>query len=198
MKCQNHPDHDAENFCASCGIPICNDCTEKSSTGDPYCFQCAMLHSVSEVGTSLSDKKEKVDKKKLLKKKPWGPFHYFVIVSSTLIAVMWIVIIFGGEKAPGKKINFAQQGRVFLFMVDSSIKRFAHYEGNRYPEDLADLVPKYLPINKEDIPELGRLIYKQDPKTGYSLSFANPKPGEMNIIITPKGIKYEPVLSEGV
>lgn len=199
MKCKNHPDREAEHYCETCGIPICNSCAEEPNPGQFYCFQCAMLQTVSVMGSSLVDKREKASEKKLQKKKEWGPFHYFVIVSSVLIAVMWGVILFGGpEKSPGKKIDFAKQGRVFLFMVNSSIKRYYFYEGNKYPAKLTELVPKYLPISKEDLPELNRLIYRKESDSDYSLSLANPKPGQMNIIITPEEIRYESIPNEGV
>ena len=156
-----------------------------------------MLQSVSQVGTSLADRrekaKEKIIEKEKKKKKEWGPFHYFVIIALVLIAVMWGVILFGGEKAPGKKIDFVKQERVFLFMVNSSIKRYAHYQGNKYPDKLTDLVPRYLPMKKEDLHHLNRLSYSKDPLTGYLLSFAKPKPGGMNIIISSSGIKYQPM-----
>ncbi|MBW2609214.1 MAG: hypothetical protein JRC68_02590 [Deltaproteobacteria bacterium] len=198
MKCKNHPNRDAEQFCKSCGIPVCNDCTEEAKPGEYYCFQCAMLHSVSAVGTSIVDKRDQAEKKKLEKKKAWGPFHYFVIVASVMIAVMWSVIIFGGKKAPGNRIDFSKNQRVFLFMVDSSIKRYARYEGNKYPDQLKDIIPKYLSLQKEDLVYLEKLSYKRDPKVGYRLSFTNPKPGEINIIISPKGIQHEPSLRKGV
>ena len=116
MKCKHHPNRDAEQFCNSCGIPLCGDCAEESKPGEYYCFQCAMLHSVSEVGTTISDKRQESIKKKLekKKKKEWGPFHYFVIVSSVLIVVMWGVILFGGKKGPGQRLDFEKQERVFL------------------------------------------------------------------------------------
>ncbi|HJX34580.1 MAG TPA: B-box zinc finger protein [Desulfatiglandales bacterium] len=197
MKCNNHPNREAIHFCASCGIPLCDDCVEEPRPGQFFCFQCAMVQAVSGAGTSLKDKREKHIEQAFEKKKPWGPFQYFVTLSSVLIVVMWAVILFGGgEASPGKKIDYAKQERVFLFMVDSSIKRYAYYEGNKYPEKLSDLVPKYLPMRKEDIPELNRLSYELEPKTGYRLSLANPKPGSMNIIITPKGISYKSDLSE--
>lgn len=197
MKCKNHPKKEAVQFCTSCGIPICEECIEEPTPGQYFCFQCAMLQTVSVVGNSLVDRREKSGEKKFVRKKPWGPFHYFVILSSVLIAVMWGVIIFGGQKAPGQKIDFANQERVFLFMVDSSIKRYAHYEGNKYPDKLTDLVPKYLRLGKEDITQLDRFNYIKDPKTGYQLSLAKPKAGEMNIIISPKGIKYGAKIGEG-
>jgi hypothetical protein len=199
MKCKNHPKQEAEQFCASCGIPICGDCIEEPAPGQYYCFQCAMLQTVSIVGTSLHNQRTKAEEKKLVKKRqPWGPFQYFVILSSVLIAVMWGVIIFGGPKASGQKLDFANQERVFLFMVDSSIRRYAHYEGNKYPDKLTDLVPRYLRLKKEDIPELNRFVYIKDPKTGYQLSLAKPKSGEMNIIISPRGIKYDLKIEGGV
>jgi hypothetical protein len=198
MKCKNHPRTDAEQFCSSCGIPICGDCIEEPAPGQYYCFQCAMLQTVSVAGTSLVDQRARAGEKRLNKKQPWGPFQYFLILSSVLIAVMWGVIIFGGEKAPGEKIDFTSQERVFLFMVDNSIKRYAHYEGNKYPDKLTDLVPKYLHLNKEDISQLNRFNYIKDPKTGYQISLAKPKSGEMNIIISPQGIKYNAKIEGGV
>ena len=200
MKCKNHPDREATHFCASCGIPICDSCAEEPNPDQFLCFQCAMLQTVSIVGTSIVDKRDKVSEKKLeKKKKPWGPFQYFVVVCSVLIAVMWGVIIFGGpEKSPGKKIDFERQGRVFLFMVNSSIKRYYFYEGDKYPEKLTELVPKYLPISEEHLPELNRLNYKSESGSDDSLSLANPKPGQMNIIITSEGIEYESIPNEGV
>lgn len=199
MKCKYHPKRDAVQFCKSCGVPLCEDCIEEIKPGEYYCFQCAMLYSVSEVGTTISDKRKKASQKKEeKKKKAWGPFHYFVVVSSVLIVVMWGVILFGGEKAPGQRIDFEKQGRVFLFMVDSSIKRYARYEENNYPNQLTDLIPKYLRMRKEDLPQLNRLSYKKDPAIGYELTFARVKPGEMKIIISPKSIAYKPAESEGV
>ena len=198
MKCKNHPDADARHFCSSCGIPICDECTEETPAGEHYCFQCAMLHSVSQVGNTLLEKRDKASKKKQVIKKKRGPFHYFVIVSSALIVVMWGVIIFGGQEAPGSKIDFADNQRVFLFMVDSAIKRYAYYEGNKYPNTLMDIIPKYLSFDDEDSVHLKNLSYTTDPELGYRLSLVNPKPGEMRITISPKGIQYEPQSSGGV
>jgi hypothetical protein len=156
-----------------------------------------MVQAVSGVGTTLKGKREKTAEKKLEEKKAWGPFHYFVTVSIVLMAVMWGVILFGGQKAPGSKIDYAQNPRIFLFMVNSSIKRYAHFEGNKYPETIMDIIPKYLSLSDQDVINLKILSYHKDPDQGYILSFANPKPGEMNIIISLKGIKYESTIKGG-
>ncbi|GAF69977.1 unnamed protein product, partial [marine sediment metagenome] len=139
--------------------------------------------------TSIVDKRGKLTEKKA-KKKKGGPFQYFVIISSVLILVMWGVIIFGGQPAPKGTADFAKKGRVLLFMVDGAIKRYAHYEGDKYPEKLSNLVPKYLSLRKDELFHLEKLSYQKDPKTGYRLSVANPKAGEMNVILSPKGIEY--------
>jgi hypothetical protein len=197
MRCKNHPDREALHFCAGCGIPLCGECTEETKPGQFYCFQCAMLSSVSAVGTSMKDKKEKLAEKKEREKKKWTPFRYFVLISSVLILVMWGVIIFGGQKAPAGTADLAGQPRILLFMVDGALKRYAYYEDNRYPAKLIDLYPKYLSLGKEDLAFLDRLIYVRDTSLGYRLSLANPKPGEMNLVISPKGIKYETSASGG-
>jgi len=196
MQCKYHPDRVAELFCTSCNGPLCPECAEETPTGQFYCYECAMLHSVSEVGTSIKDKREKGERKRGAKRR-WGPFRYFVVLSSVLILVMWGVIIFGGKKPPAPTAEFAKKGRVLLFMVDGAIKRYALYEGNRYPERLADLIPGYLPLRDEEASHLEGLSYQRDPTAGYRLSLARVKPGEMNIVLTGAGVEYSTPSKEG-
>jgi len=191
MQCKNHPDRQAEHFCSSCRVPLCADCAEETKPGEYYCFKCAMLVSVSAVGTSIKGKREKIAEHKAKEKKKRTPFHYFVMVSSVMILVMWGVILFGGQKAPAGAADLGSQPRVLLFLVDGALKRFAHYEGNRYPSQLTELVPKYLSLKQDDIQLLDKVSYVRDPSLGYRLSLAKPKAGDMNIIISPKGVRYE-------
>ena len=196
MQCKYHPDRKAEFFCASCNAPLCEECAEEVKPGSHLCFQCAMIQSVSEVGTSIKEKREQEEKRK---KKRWGPFQYFVIVSSVLILVMWGYIIFGGQEIPATlaTVDYGKQGRVLLFMVDGAVKRYAHYEGNEYPEQLTDLVPKYLSLEGTQILHLKQLLYRLDSKVGYRLSLASPQPGEMNVMLTSKGVEYTAPSEEG-
>ncbi len=200
MKCKHHPERMAEHLCASCNIPICRDCAEEIRPGVYMCFQCAMLQSVTEVGTGLKEKRKKA-KEKAKKEKKWGPFHYFLTVSSVLILVMWGVIIFGGQESPaggGVVLERGKADRVVLFMVDAALKRYAHYKGNVYPDTLLDLVPKYLNLKEDQTRALNRLSYVKyaDPKVGYELSLTHVPPGEMKIILTPGGLKYTKPVSE--
>ena len=196
MQCKYHPERSAKHFCGSCKAPLCEECAEETGPGNFLCFQCAMIQSVSEVGTSIKEKREQEEKKK---KKKWGPFHYFVIVSSVLILVMWGYIMFGGQELPTSVItvDYGKQGRVLLFMVDGAIKRYAHYERNEYPEKLTDLIPKYVSLKGEQILHLKQLLYQLDPKVGYRLALASPQPGEMNVILTSKGVEYTAPSEEG-
>ncbi len=192
MQCKTHPDRKATHICASCNASLCDDCAEETGSGVYTCFQCAMLQSVSAVGSGLTEKREKAIEKGL-KKKKWGPFHYFSLISSVLILVMWGVIIFGGQEAPsasGVVLERGKADRVLLFLVDGALKRYAHYEGNRYPESLYDLVPKYLQIGKDRLSVLDRLSYVKEPGVGYELAVADVGDGDMNVVLTPKGVKF--------
>jgi hypothetical protein len=191
MQCKNHPNRPAVQFCASCGIALCGDCAEEAKSGEYYCFQCAMISSVSAVGTTILDKRDKVAEEKTKAKIKLTAFHYFVMASAVLILAMWGFILFGGQKPPTAKIDYTKNQRVFLFMVDSAIKRYAHYEGDNYPEKLLDLVPKYLVLGEKEVPHLIGLSYRKDPGVGYQLGLTNPNPGEMKITITSKGIQYQ-------
>ena len=193
MQCKNHPDKQATQFCVACEIPLCDDCAEESEPGRYYCFKCAMMTSVSAVSASIRDKKERAADGRAKEKKKLTSFHYFVILTSILILVMWGFILFGGQEFPESqsKINLAGNTRVLLFMVDGGIKNYAHANGNKYPQKLLDLVPDYLSIGSEQLHHLALLSYERDPEKGYRLFLANPNPGEMHIIITADGILYQ-------
>jgi hypothetical protein len=202
MQCKHHPDREAVYYCVSCNAPLCSDCAEEVRPGEYACFQCAMLQTVSKVGTDIAEKKEKAVEKEAKKKRRWGPFQYFLVVCSVLILAMWGVIIFGGQPAPeqtASALDKSKAGRVLLFLVNGSLKRFAHYEGNRYPERLADLVPKYLQLKKSQLSFLENLRYSRDPdpNVGYRLSLAHMKKGEMSITLTASGVKYSVPEGEG-
>ena len=197
MNCKYHPDRTAELFCTSCNAPLCTECAEKSASGEPYCYECAMLHSISEVGTSIKDRRDKGEERKEKAKKRRGPFGYFVIVSVVLIAVMWGVILFGKKPAPPAAPELSSNDRVLLFMVDGAIKRYALYKGNTYPAELTELLPDYLSIREGEAVYLQRLSYRPDPTVGYRLSLITPGPGEMNLILTPTGIEYTAPATEG-
>lgn len=190
----------ATQLCAGCGIPLCDDCAEEAKPGQYYCFKCAMMASVSEVGTTMQDKREKVAEEKRKVKKKLTAFHYFIIACGVLILAMWAFILFGGQEPPDmrSKVDFGQNTRVLLFMVDGAIKNYAHSEGNRYPERLLDLIPKYLLFGADQLHHLGTLSYEKDPVIGYRLSLAKPKEGEMDIIISSKGIQYRLPSGKGV
>jgi hypothetical protein len=193
MQCKNHPDRPATHFCEECRIPLCDDCAEEIEPGRYYCFKCAMMSSVSAVGTTMQDKRERVAEEKGKAKKKLTAFHYFIIVSSALILAMWGFILFGGQAPPEfeGRMDIGSNTRVLLFMVDSGIKSYAHAEGNTYPEKLPDLIPKYLLLEAGQVPLLEVLSYKKNTETGYQLSLAHPKPGEMQIIISADGIQYQ-------
>jgi len=202
MECKNHRDRQAEYFCVSCNAPLCSECVEEVRPGVYACFQCAMLQSVSDVGSTIVDNKEMVEEKKALKKKAWGPYRYFLVVSSVLILAMWGVIIFGGKPVPEQTaatFDKPKAGRVLLFLVNGSINRYAHYEGNRYPENLKDLVPRYLQLKKNQLSLLKNFLYFRDPDpgVGYRLSLAHVRKGEMRIILTAGGVRSTLPSGEG-
>lgn len=190
MQCKHHPHRRAEHFCFTCNSPICGECAEEVKPGVYTCFQCAMIHSVSEIGSTMAEKRERAAERSG-KRKSWGPFQYFLVVSCVLIAVMWGVILFGGKSAPARSTEFAKEGRVLLFMVDGALKRYAQYEGNRYPERLSDLVPKYISLKESELSILDKLSYQLDPIAGYSLKLARPGPNDLNVVLSPKGVKYD-------
>jgi hypothetical protein len=62
----------------------------------------------------------------------WGLFHLFVLICAALIIALWGVIIRGGEPPPPKTAYVVERPVVLLFLVDTAVKRYAHYESGRY------------------------------------------------------------------
>jgi len=122
--------------------------------------------------------------------KRWSPFWYVVGVCSGLILALWGVILFGGQPAPQRTTDFSNQPKILLFLVDGAIKRYAHYEGNRYPQKLSDLLPTYVSLGKEGLSHLDKLLYERDPGGGYRLSLHDRSAGEAVIILSPQGIVH--------
>ena len=116
-------------------------------------------------------------------------FWYLVGVCSGLIVALWGVILFGGQPGPERTINISNQPKILLFLVDGAIRRYAHYEGDRYPERLSDLVPKYVSRGKDGLYCLDKLNYEQDPEGDYRLSLHD-RSGEVIIILSPRGMVY--------
>jgi len=200
MQCKFHPDRRAEYICFNCNAPLCEECAEEIRPGVYSCFQCAMLQQVSDVGSDLTDRKKRfADQEEKRKKRiKFGAFQYFLVVSGVLLAVMWGVILFGGQPAPPGAQKVAKKGRVLLFMVDGALKRYAHYERGEYPEELKDLVPKYLSFEESDFSALDRLSYDRRKRGGYRLALANPKKSDMNVVLSADGLVQSSIETRGI
>lgn len=175
MQCQFHPARTAQHFCEGCGKPLCSECSQMILRGsDFYCFQCAILQSVSVFeGPEKGAETEAAPDSALGARR--GPFEYFIAVAAVLTLVMWGVIFFGGLEPPPGRRDFICNDRVLFFVTDNAVKRYARYEGRGYPEDLADLVPRYLPLKKGDMGCLEKLAYRKIPDKGYRLTLADPE-----------------------
>ena len=198
MQCIQHPDRKAEYICFNCGAPICSDCSEEIRPGAYHCFRCAMLQSISEVDSKLKEKQQNGTEKTEKQKKKWGSYHTFLTASSVLIIMICGFILFGGQSPPKRTAEFTKNDRVFLFMVDGAVKRYAHYEGNEYPERLSDLVSPYLALKDAELFHLEKFSYERDPTAGYKLCLVKQDNSEMKLLLSAKGIAHLPLASEGI
>ena len=123
-------------------------------------------------------------------KKHWGAFRISLVISATLIIAMWGLIIRGGEPPPLRTAPVVERPTVLLFLIDTAITRYAHYEKRGYPERLSDLHPKYVPLRQDELSCLERFSYSPDPAEGYRLGLIDRSTGNVSIILSPQGIVY--------
>jgi len=103
---------------------------------------------------------------------------------------MWGLIIRGGEPPPLRTAPVVERPTVLLFLIDTAITRYAHYEKRGYPERLSDLHPKYVPLRQDELSCLERFSYSPDPAEGYRLGLIDRSTGNVSIILSPQGIVY--------
>ena len=125
------------------------------------------------------------DKKK---EKGWGLFHLSVLICSALIVALWGVIIRGGEPPPPRTAYVVERPTVLVFLVDTALKRYAHYESGRYPDQLPELLPRYVRLRDEEFPYLKTLSYSTDPTGEYRLALLDRGTGDAIITLSPQGI----------
>lgn len=76
MQCKFHPQKEARNFCAMCGHPLCDECSQAIMLGEYYCYSC-----------SLS-----ITKPPPVEKKPWIPAKYVIIIIVLLVVIMMLSV----------------------------------------------------------------------------------------------------------
>jgi hypothetical protein len=123
-------------------------------------------------------------------KKHWGAFRISLLISATLIIAMWGLIIRGGEPPPSRTAAVAERPTVLLFLIDTALRRYAHYEKRGYPEQLSDIDPKYVPLRQEELSSLERFPYSTNPAEGYHLGLIDRSTGNVTIVLSPQGIVY--------
>ena len=122
------------------------------------------------------------------REKDWGLFHLYLLICAALIVAMWGVIIRGGEPPPPRTAYVVERPTVLLFLVDTALKRYAHYGRGRYPERLPELLPRYVRLRNGELPCFETLSYSTDPTGGYRLALLDRSAGDEIIVLSPQGI----------
>lgn len=88
MECKYHPDREAEQFCGSCGIPLCPDCSQGVALDQYLCYQCAMLYAISS-GRYPRGPGETMKREAGQQANPRiAPYQCFILLSLVMILVM--------------------------------------------------------------------------------------------------------------
>jgi hypothetical protein len=77
MLCKYHLNHEATHTCTTCGVPLCDACSQTVFRGNFYCSRCVIFLGV--LGVNLSERDES---------RPRGPFIYFLIACLMSLLVM--------------------------------------------------------------------------------------------------------------
>ena len=192
MGCAYHPDRDSAAYCDQCEAELCEGCTLRVEDGRTVCHRCMLTLSLNDVKSETTMREQEEEDRRVGLHKKWRPTYIESVLTIGLVLVLGLVgLRFYWERTELKSaITLDVTDPVELLAEFQEI--LGHYSvanGNRYPDTLHDLLPRYLNDAAENLRVLRYLEYNLYEREGYLLRLkpGSPISGE-NLIATAQDI----------
>jgi hypothetical protein len=193
MGCVYHPHLDTVKFCEQCEADLCDNCAIRVEDGRTLCHRCIVALSAEDVETEESNRKLSAEARRLGLAKKWRPTYIQVVVT---IWVVLLIMLLGLhlhwsqiERQPLMLLNPAKPIEV-LASLQLALLRYAVTHGERYPDNLYDLLPDILPDKGRNRGVLRSVYYRLDDSEGYRLQIKAGAPmSGQNLVATANGIR---------
>ena len=192
MGCAYHPDRDSAAYCDQCEAELCEGCTLRVEDGRTVCHRCMLTLSLNDVKSETTMREQEEEDRRVGLHKKWRPTYIESVLTIGLVLVLGLVgLRFYWERTELKSaITLNVTDPVELLAEFQAI--LGHYSvanGNRYPDTLHDLLPRYLNDAAENLRVLRYLEYNLYEREGYLLRVkpGSPISGE-NLIATAQDI----------
>lgn len=192
MGCVYHPDRDSIAYCDKCEAELCEDCTLRVEDGHTVCHRCMLALSLNDVKSETSMREQEEEDQRVGLHKKWRPTYIELVLTIGLLLVLALVgLKFYWDRTELRSaITLDVTDPVELLAeFQQLLARYAVANGNRYPDTLHELLPRYLNDAAENLRVLRYLEYNLNERQGYLLRFKpeSPVSGD-NLIATAEDI----------
>lgn len=192
MSCVYHPDRDSVAYCDHCQAELCENCILRVEDGRTACHRCMLALALNDVKSETTMREQEEEDRRIGLHKKWHPTYIESVVLIGLVLLLGLVgLRFYWDRTELKSaITLDVTDPVELLAEFQAI--LAHYSvanGNRYPDSLLELMPRYLTDAAENRRVLRHFDYNLNKREGYLLriKLRSPISGE-NLIATAQGI----------
>jgi len=183
MGCIYHPDRKEIERCAECMAGLCSSCIIHTEDGRTLCNRCMSTTFLEDVKADVKNRQLRRETRGLDPSKRWRPTYLQVVLT---IGIVLAVLLFGLRihwREPVHRPEIILDPTIqmnLLTKLQFSLERYATAYGDRYPDDLYDLLPDYLAETEQNRYILSMLYYEIDQHEGYIVSVKEdaPFPGE--------------------
>jgi hypothetical protein len=192
MGCVYHPDRGSVAYCDHCEAELCEGCIIRVEDGRTVCHRCMLAFSLNDVQSETAMREQEEGDRRVGLHKKWRPNYIQSVLAIGLVLVLGLVgLRFYWDRTELKSaITLDVTDPVELLAEFQAI--LGHYSaanGNRYPDSLHELLPRYLNDAAENRRVLRHLDYDLNEREGYLLRIkpGSPISGE-NLIATAQDI----------
>ena len=192
MGCVYHPNRGSVAYCDHCEAELCEGCILRVEDGRSVCHRCMLALSLNDVKSETTMREQEEEDRRVGLHKKWRPNYIQSVLAIGLVVVLGLVgLRFFWDRSEVKSaITLDVTNPVELLAEFQAI--LAHYSvanGNRYPDSLYELLPRYLNDAAENRRVLRHLDYDLNEREGYLLRIqpGSPISGE-NLIATAQDI----------
>lgn len=192
MSCVFHPDRDSVAHCDQCDADLCEDCTLRVEDGHTVCHRCMLALSLNDVKSETSMREQEEEDRRVGLHKKWRPTYIELVLTIGLVLVLILVGLrfYWDQTELRSAITVDVTDPVELLAeFQELLARYAVANGNRYPDSLHELLPRYLNDAAANLRVLRYLDYNLNEREGYLLRLrpGSPVSGE-NLIATAEDI----------
>ena len=177
MKCAYHPEREAVGLCSMCRKPLCEECGGQEGGTARLCSRCTALSAARDAANGEAERQAKHEQRKAeahrKRKKP----HVAMIIILILAGLVLLAngyIYFGSNAPEVTPFDPYRYPLITADLINEAIGDYAKDHEERFPENLKDLLEKYIPYETITSQVLEMFSYRRFSPTSYELRFREP------------------------